>query len=122
MKDETNFGKVPLRLGVGRWKMSKEEPEPTGIEFEEFSERLDAFLDGFFYARKIFDSPAYVRGDFLYERTEAIYFEKESDLASELASALAKWISTGRDENWRILIFPKDGSKDVLVIYSGQII
>ena len=117
-----NRGKVYLQRTNEHWRMTEEEVVPTGDEFEEFIDQLDSFLSGYFYALGYEDEPAYARGDFFWERTEAVYFTERSQLTQEFVRAVQRWLSAPRRNNWRVLIVGKETEDNFIVIYHDAIV
>lgn len=115
-----NLGLVPLMEGV--WRLDEEDPSPGGKEFEEFTERLEAFLEGYFYSKGIFELPLYVRGDFFDERTEVVYLTEEIQGKESLISALRLWLKAPRHRNWRIAVSSDTSDEAPIVIYPDAII
>jgi hypothetical protein len=67
--------------------------------------------------------PAYVQGDFFYERTEAIHFGKREHLTKRLIGALQKWLSAPRRCNWRIVIpNGRESEPRFIVVYYDKVV
>jgi hypothetical protein len=113
---KSNRGKIYLQHGRGPWRMKASEDAPSGNEFEAFTMELTSFLEGYFSALGRRSVPAYVQGDFFYERTEAIHFRRRSYLTAGLIRSLQRWLSAPRRRNWRILI-PGESDRFIVVYH-----
>ena len=119
-----NVGKIYLirEEGGKRWRMDPEEEEPRGDEFEEFSDGLSSFMDGYFFALGLGTVPAYARGDFFWERTEAIYFTDRTHLSEKFVHAVQRWLSVPRRSNWRVLIVGEKRDDNYIVVYEDAVV
>ena len=119
-----NVGKIYLvrEKGGPRWRMNPEEEEPRGDEFEEFHDGLSSFMDGYYFALGLDTVPAYARGDFFWERTEAIYFTDRTHLSEKFVRAVQKWLSVPRRCNWRVLIVGEKRDDNYIVVYEDAVV
>lgn len=118
---DANIGKVYLQQSKDRWQMSEHESPATGAEFETFTRELDSFLSGYYLALGLDEPPAYVRGDFFWERTDGVYFSDRTKLSSAFIRAVQKWLFAERRSNWRVIIPGKKHDDNLIVIYSDSI-
>ena len=102
--------------------MTAEEALPSGAEFEDFCRELDSFISGYFYALGSEEEPAYARGDFFGERTEAIYFKDRAQLTERFVRAVQRWLAAPRRSNWRVLIPGEKLEENYIVIYDELIV
>jgi hypothetical protein len=117
-----NRGVISLLRTDEPWRMSEEEACPSGAEYESFIDSLDAFLDGYFYSRGVYELPVHTAGDFYGERTEALHFSDGSALTEDLLTALQRWLRAPRRQNWRIVIPQKAIDGGDVVIYAKKIL
>lgn len=117
-----NRGKIYVQLSKSPWKLSDNEPAPSGHEFERFTGELDSFLSGYFFALKHPEAAAYTRGDFFSECTEAIYFNDRKALTVDFVGAVQKWLSAERRQNWRVLVPGAKLENNYIVIYHDTVV
>jgi len=117
-----NRGKIYLQSSKSPWKLSDQDATPKSGEFEQFTNELDSFLSGYFFALKHRKAPAYARGDFFGERTEAVYFYDRQALTADFVTAVQKWLSVERRQDWRVLVPGEKLEDNYIVIYFDAIV
>jgi len=114
---QNNVGCVVFSLTSEKWVMHPDERLPTGGEYEAFVESLEAFIDGYFAGIDCV-APIYCRGDFMGERTEAVFVECPFEGLSRFLLALSRWLAVPKRENWRVVL-PADGQ---IAVYAGAVV
>jgi len=117
-----NIGKIELLRIDEPWKMNAGEPEVCGEEFEEFTDMLGAFVDGYFYSKGIYSPPFYCCGDFHYERTEALYCRDSKSITKDFIACIMRWLDVPRRKDWRVVVPGEGKEKTDIVIYHSKII